>query len=115
MATPNWLANLVRGSANEINLVPVPRVHDYHPVVNDVAAPVLPFALNRAATHAFWTLEGADVRVTFDGSDPVAGVNGHLFVDGAQGCWAAERMAAARAVRNAGANAHFHITQLYRR
>lgn len=108
-----FLHNLVRWATNEINLVPVERCLDMHRVANDTVRQFLAFHGN--CTHVLWSLEGADVRVTFDGSDPVAGANGHLFLDGATGVWRVELAQAARFTRNAGVNAAIHVTQLRER
>ncbi len=45
-------------------------------------------ALNVNASHVYWTLEGADVRLTIDGSTPTTSV-GHIFKDGNSGIWSA--------------------------
>jgi len=45
-------------------------------------------ALNVNTSHVYWTLEGADVRLTIDGSTPTTSV-GHIFKDGNSGIWSA--------------------------
>ena len=45
-------------------------------------------ALNVNTSHVYWTLEGADVRLTIDGSTPTTSV-GHIFKDGNSGFWSA--------------------------
>jgi len=45
-------------------------------------------ALGANTSHVYWTLEGADVRLTIDGSTPTTSV-GHIFKDGNSGIWSA--------------------------
>ncbi len=45
-------------------------------------------ALNVNTSHVYWTLEGADIRLTIDGSTPTTSV-GHIFKDGNSGIWSA--------------------------
>jgi len=45
-------------------------------------------ALNVNTSHVYWTLEGADVRLTIDGSTPTVSA-GHIFKDGNSGIWSA--------------------------
>ena len=44
--------------------------------------------LNPNTSHVYWTLEGADVRLTIDGSAPTVSA-GHIFKDGNSGIWSA--------------------------
>jgi len=45
-------------------------------------------ALGANTSHVYWTLDGADVRLTIDGSTPTVSV-GHIFKDGNSGIWSA--------------------------
>ena len=45
-------------------------------------------ALGANTSHVYWTLEGADVRLTIDGSTPTVSA-GHIFKDGNSGIWSA--------------------------
>ena len=100
-------------AADEINLIPIESKSYFQ---DDVGATIVQLrALNEDCTHVFWTLDGADIRVTFtEDRDPVAGTAGHLFVNGSTGVWPREMAEAARMVRNAGVNALFCVTQLSR-
>ena len=109
-----WLVRMLRWSPTEINLIPVPNVLDMHPVVNNVARP-FPTAFNWRTTHVLWTLEGSAIRVTFDGSDPVIGANGHILAVGATGVWPVQMAQVCRYISDTAANGAFHLTQLYGR
>jgi len=45
-------------------------------------------ALGANTSHVYWTLDGADVRLTIDGSTPTT-LAGHIFKDGNSGIWSA--------------------------
>jgi len=45
-------------------------------------------ALGANTSHVYWTLDGADIRLTIDGSTPTVSV-GHIFKDGNSGIWSA--------------------------
>jgi hypothetical protein len=45
-------------------------------------------ALGGNTSHVYWTLDGADIRLTIDGSTPTVSV-GHIFKDGNSGIWSA--------------------------
>jgi hypothetical protein len=44
--------------------------------------------LNPNTSHIYWTLAGANIRLTIDGSTPTTSV-GHVFNDGNSGIWSA--------------------------
>jgi hypothetical protein len=44
--------------------------------------------LNANTSHVYWTLAGADIRLTIDGSTPTTTI-GHVFKDGNSGIWSA--------------------------
>lgn len=79
--------------------------------VTDTAKDLIATALNPATTHVEWTLDAADVRMTFDGSAPTA-TNGHLFVNGTSRVWHRKRAEACKVIRGAATNGYIHITEL---
>ena len=65
--------------------------------------------LTQDTRYVLWSVEGADIRVTFDGSDPV---NGHLLVENSHGTWFRDLFTKARMVRAGDVNATFHATEV---
>jgi len=64
-----------------------------------------------SAPYVFITIDGADVRVTFDGSDPTTS-NGHFLGDGYAELWSRELFNAAQFIRDAAADAYGHATSM---
>jgi len=93
------------------NLIPVSGVSDRAVTAGAVAGPLIVAALNENTQVVYWTLTGANARVTFDGSAPTAS-NGHQYANGASGEWSPIRAQAARIIREAGTDAVFHITEM---
>jgi hypothetical protein len=56
--------------------------------VSGTATNFIVAALNPNTSHIYWTLDGADVRLTIDGSNPTAS-DGHVFKGGNSGIWSA--------------------------
>lgn len=56
--------------------------------VSSTATNFIVAALNANTSHVYWTLAGADIRLTIDGSTPTTSV-GHIFKDGNSGIWSA--------------------------
>ena len=67
-------------------------------------------ALDDLTTHVFWTVDGANVRVTFDGSTPTTSV-GHYIADGDSGIWRKETAEAAKVIAASG-TANIHISEM---
>jgi len=55
-------------------------------------------------------VQGADVMVTFDGSDPTT-TNGHRLYDASHYTWSRATAAAAKFIRQAGADADIHASE----
>ena len=66
-------------------------------------------ALTAETKQILWSVEGADIRVTFDGSDPSGG---HLLVENSHGVWSSQMWKLAKFVRDADVNGIFHITEV---
>ncbi|MDH3834629.1 MAG: hypothetical protein OES34_10805 [Nitrosopumilus sp.] len=64
-----------------------------------------------AAPYVYVTIDGADVRCTFDGSAPT-GANGHFLGDGYQDLWSRELFNASRFIRDAAVDAYGHATPM---
>jgi len=69
-------------------------------------------SLNVKTRGIKWVLEGANVRVTFDGSDPVAGSHGFLLQDKSTYDWSKALAQAAKFVREGGSDATFHAQEV---
>jgi hypothetical protein len=68
-------------------------------------------ALNVQTQGIYWTVTGANARVTFDGSTPTA-TNGHQIANGEEGIWSPILAASARIIRENGTDAVFYITEI---
>jgi hypothetical protein len=67
-------------------------------------------ALNANTSHVYWSLEGADIRLTIDGSTPTTLV-GHIFKDGNSGIWSASWAKNAKVIAVSGTGV-FTISEL---
>lgn len=54
-------------------------------------------------------VQGADVRVTEDGDDPVGGATGQLWKADAMVYWRANKLAVAKFIRDGGTDAVVHV------
>jgi len=54
--------------------------------VSSAAANFIGAALAANTSHVYWTLAGADMRFTIDGTTPTAS-DGHIIKDGNSGIW----------------------------
>ena len=90
------------------NLVPTPGVTDQSVAVDNTVKELA--SLDADTTHVKFTLDGADARATFDGSDPAAD-NGHLIPANANGVWSKREAAALKIIRAAGTDAYLHVTE----
>ena len=91
------------------NWVPTPRVKDQHLTVDGTVRQFA--ALSDSTTHCVINVQVADVRVTFDGDDPVAGSVGCLFPEGTFMYWSRSAVELMKLVRNAGTNAVVWISE----
>lgn len=66
---------------------------------------------DNVAEFALVSVDGEDVRVTFDGTAPSAS-NGHLLEDAYKEVWSREQVNAAKFIRNAGTDASVVITPM---
>tara|TARA_S200002703_G_scaffold156879_1_gene163455 strand:- start:170 stop:484 length:315 start_codon:yes stop_codon:yes gene_type:complete len=94
------------------NLYPKPTVGvtDQSLTVADSAVP-FGTAFNSLTRYVVLDVQTADVRVTYDGSDPVAGSNGHLLFAGRSYTWSKEAAANARFVREGSTSANIHASE----
>jgi len=86
-------------------------VTDQSTTVDDTAADLIGTALNDITTHVFWTLDGANARFTFDGSDPTTS-NGHFVADGKSGIWDRRMAEACKVIRDGSVDGYIHITEM---
>ena len=72
---------------------------------------VIDFTLAADTTHVLVQFNGADARVTFDGTNPTS-TKGFLYKDGASAYWTRQMAIAAKAVQNAATAVVVEIQQL---
>lgn len=65
--------------------------------------------LDSASQNVLVSVYGADVMVTFDGTDPASN-NGHPFYDGDREVWSKQAWTKARFIRKASTDAVVHAT-----
>ena len=80
--------------------------------ISATAIAVVPSALNAGTSHVLVQLNGADVRVTFDGSTNPTNSVGFLLPSGSSAYWTARLATNAKAIRTASTDAVFEIQQL---
>lgn len=112
MAIQAWLRRVLNWITDEINLVPS-GTRSRRRVVNNVVRQFI--NIYPGTEYVFWSLENANVRITFDGQAPVPGTFGHLIVAGSTGVWHIDMASAARFIAEGAANAAFHVTPMVRR
>jgi len=95
-----YITNLASEFKPAFDLTATP-ILDQSTAVSSAAVAMLTTALaDKGATqNVFWSLDGGDARVTFDGSDPVSTSNGHLFLENTSAVWSREMVQAARWIR----------------
>lgn len=89
-----------------VNLYPVPTDGGTDERLT-VSTSVVQFATtwyDEDTKFVFVDVQGADIMVTFDGSDPSAS-NGHKFASGFNGYWSARQADAAKMIRAGGTDA----------
>lgn len=64
--------------------------------------------INESATHVFWSLSDAQVRMTLDGSDPTTS-KGHLLNIGANGVMSRRQFVAAKFIRTGSVDGVLYI------
>ena len=75
-----------------------------------IGVTVADFAGNRT-THYMVTIDGADVRMRFDGTDPTASV-GHFWPDKTMRIMSKEMLVAAKFIRDSDTSALMHVSEL---
>ena len=88
---------------------PTPGVTDQSLAVADSAVP-FGTAFNSLTKYVVLDVQTADVRVTYDGSDPTTS-NGHILFAGRSYTWSKEAAAAAKFIRNGSTSASIHASE----
>ena len=88
---------------------PTPGVTDQSLAVADSAVP-FGTAFNSLTKYVVLDVQTADVRVTYDGSDPTTS-NGHILFAGRSYTWSKEAAAAAKFIRNGTSSASIHASE----
>jgi hypothetical protein len=79
--------------------------------ISNSSVNVLNHTLQAGTTHAIVQFNGADVRVTFDGSAPTTS-KGFLFVNGSTAYWTRQMLSAAKGIRTASTDVVAEIQEL---
>ena len=90
-------------------------VVDQSLTVAGTAVAMMATAANADTDYVHWTLTGANAYVTYDGSDPVGGSNGHYVAENSSGVWSKEMAAAAIWIREGATSARLHISEFQSR
>ncbi len=78
--------------------------------VSSTAVAWLNFSPASNTKYFAWTLEGGDIRITIDGSDPTASV-GYVVANGSSGTWNVDFADAVRAIRSGATDGVFQIME----
>lgn len=78
--------------------------------VSGTASSFIVAPLNVNTSHIYWSLEGADVRLTIDGNNPTV-ASGHFFANGNSGIWSAGWARSAKVIAISGTGV-FTISEL---
>ena len=84
---------------------------DQQLTVDTTAGGVQLAAFDSATNYVYVNVQDQSARVTFDGSAPTT-TNGHVFAAGYQELWSVSLATAAKFIRDDGADAVVHATQL---
>lgn len=79
--------------------------------ISSAAADVVNWTLNDNTSHVMVQFNGANARVTFDGSAPTAS-KGFLYTDGGTGYWTRQMASKAKAIRTASTDVVIEIQEL---
>lgn len=90
---------------------PTPGATDQRLTVSTAAVPFAALTGGTKTEYVFIDVQLADVFATFDGSDPVATTNGHLFASGYKAFWSRQQATAAKFIRSALTDANIHLTE----
>ena len=69
-----------------MQVIPVSNTTHRDLTVGSTAVNFIGAALNANTSHVYWTLDGADMRFSIDGTTPTITV-GHIIKDGNSGIW----------------------------
>ena len=79
--------------------------------VSNSAVNVLNHTLQAGTTHALVQFNGADARITFDGTTPTTS-KGFLFVNGSTAYWTRQMLAGAKGIRTGATDVVVEIQEL---
>ena len=93
-----------------MQVIPVQNVLRRNLTVGSTANDFIEDPLNVDTTHVYWTLAGADMRMSIDGSAPSVS-NGHIIKDGNSGIWSRKWAESTKVIAISGSGV-FTISQL---
>ena len=88
---------------------PVAGVNDQTLTVSSSAVP-FGTAFNKLTRYIVFDVQGADVRVTYDGSDPTTS-NGHILFAGRSYTWSKAAAQAAKFIQDGSTDATIHASE----
>lgn len=90
-------------------------ISDQSTTVGAASAAMLGTAVNATTNAVFWDLQDAGGYVTFDGSAPVAGSNGHFIAKNSSGIWSPSMVTDAKWIRESATSGRLHISEFQSR
>jgi hypothetical protein len=93
-----------------MQVIPVSNTTHRNLTVSSTSANFIGAALNANTSHVYWTLAGADMRFTIDGTTPTAS-DGHIIKDGNSGIWSRTWAESVKAIAVSGSGV-FTISEL---
>jgi len=103
--------SVVRISNQMSTAVPVNGVSGRTVTAATAAASLIVAPLNEQTQGIYWSITGANARVTFDGTTPTSTL-GHQLVNGDEGIWSPTLANAAKIIREASTDAPIYITEI---
>jgi len=93
-----------------MQVIPVSNTTHRNLTVSSTSTNFIATALNANTSHVYWTLAGADMRFTIDGTTPTVS-DGHVIKDGNSGIWSRTWAESVKAIAVSGSGV-FTISEL---
>jgi len=93
-----------------MQVIPVSNTTHRNLTVSSTSTNFIVAALSANTSHVYWTLAGADMRLSIDGSSPTTS-NGHIIKDGNSGIWSKTWAQSAKVIAVSGSGI-FTISEL---
>ena len=93
-----------------MQVIPVSNTTHRNLTVSSTSTNFIVAALSANTSHVYWTLAGADMRMSIDGTTPTVS-DGHIIKDGNSGIWSRSWAQAAKVIAITGSG-KFTISEL---